>query len=383
MSYTKLQHRLTELFDPEAEKTDLQELNASIYKCKFQSPYIEDDIPEFGGMKGLDTFIGYNSLAYRNLNFSYYIIQPKTDEAINAAIIMLHGLNERSWEKYLSWGYTLAKETNKSVILFPIAFHMNRSPEAWHDSRQMSRFVEARKKSNINNENLSFANIAISERLTYAPETFFLSGYQSAKDIYSLVKQVRQDNHENISATAQINFFGYSFGAFLEEILLIANPENLFRDSKFFFFCGGCVFSDFYGTSKYILDKRAFERIKHFYVEELSIELRRSTLLSKLLNDTAFGYAFRHICSLEEFEKLTKMEKQRINENISIVALEKDYIVSKKALQNTFKDKKIKYLDFNYDYSHEVPFPVSENGISAEVDKAFEEVFIEAVQKLK
>jgi hypothetical protein len=145
------------------------------------------------------------------------------------------GLNERSWDKYLSWAYTLAAETGKSVILFPIAFHMNRSPEAWHDQRQMSRFVDARKKSNTENENLSFANIAISERLTYAPETFFLSGYQSAKDIYYLTREIKAGNHALFHQNAHIDFFGYSFGAFLEEILLISNPENFYSDSKFSF----------------------------------------------------------------------------------------------------------------------------------------------------
>ena len=383
MNYTELQNHLSEQFNTEADQTNLEDLNAVIYKRKFQSPHIEDDIPEFGGMKGLDTFIGYNSLAYRNLNFTYYIFQPKSENAKDEAIIMLHGLNERSWDKYLSWAYRLAEKTGKSVILFPIAFHMNRSPEAWHDSRQMSRFVEARKKSNIENENLSFANIAISERLTYAPETFFLSGYQSAKDIYYLTKSIKAGTHDLFNVNAHLDFFGYSFGAFLEEILLISNPEGFYTDSKFFFFCGGCVFSEFNGTSKYILDKRAFERIRYFYIDEMEIELRRSTLLSKLLNDTDFGYAFRHICTLEHFDNLTTKEKERVSKNVSVLGLEKDSIVPKSALNNTFGNHPVEYLDFDYEYFHEMPFPVSENGISQKVNDAFEKVFEIAVDKLK
>ncbi|QQS51466.1 MAG: hypothetical protein IPM71_01715 [Bacteroidota bacterium] len=382
MKYTEIQQKLARAFKPENELTELKELNLTIHKYKFQSPSIEDDIPEFGGLKGLDTFIGYNSLAYRNLNFNYYIFQPDSGKEKDAAIILLHGLNERSWEKYLSWAYALASKTGKSVILFPIAFHMNRSPEAWHDARQMSRFVEARKKSNSNNENLSFANIAISERLTYAPEQFFLSGYQSAKDIYFLAKEIKQGNHKLFNSTATIDFFGYSFGAFLEEILAIANPEGYFTNSKFFFFCGGCVFSEFNGTSKYILDQRAFERIRYFYVEELDIELRRSTLLSKLLNDTAFGYAFRHICSLEQFSKLTVEEKNRMDKNIVLLALQKDEIVSPLSLKNTFPKKSIDFIDFDFEYSHEVPFPVNHYGISEHVDKAFEDVFSKAAVSL-
>jgi hypothetical protein len=383
MNYTKLQSTLTGLFNPEANLTELPDLGITIHTSKFQSPHIEDDIPEFGGMKGLDTFIGYNSLAYRNLNFTYYIFQPHSERARDNAILLLHGLNERSWDKYLSWAYTLAAETGKSVILFPIAFHMNRSPEAWHDQRQMSRFVDARKKSNTENENLSFANIAISERLTYAPETFFLSGYQSAKDIYYLTREIKAGNHALFHQNAHIDFFGYSFGAFLEEILLISNPENFYSDSKFFFFCGGCVFSEFNGTSKYILDKRAFERIRYFYIDEMDIELRRSTLLSKLLNDTGFGFAFRHICTPSHFANLPSEVKKRIADNVSLVALEQDKIVPKEALNKTFGAHPITFLDFDYEYFHEMPFPLSENGISESIDNAFSKVFAIAVSELK
>jgi len=40
-------------------------------------------------------------------------------------------------------------------------------------------------------------------------------------------------------------------------------------------------------------------------------------------------------------------------------------------------------MDFPFDYSHEVPFPVGEQGISDSVDAAFSEVFSKASDFLR
>ncbi|HRW26658.1 MAG TPA: DUF6051 family protein, partial [Bacteroidales bacterium] len=42
----------------------------------------------------------------RNREFSYYIMNP-WNNAGRGPIIMLHGLNERRWDKYLQWGISL------------------------------------------------------------------------------------------------------------------------------------------------------------------------------------------------------------------------------------------------------------------------------------
>ncbi len=387
MGFTELQASLNTLYKNFSLGNENQiedsVLGVRIIKNKFTSTPVEIDLPEYGGVKGLDTFIGYNSLAYRNNHFEYLIVEATKATKANGAIFLVHGLNERSWNKYLAWAYQLAYKTGKSVILFPIAFHMNRSPEAWHDSRQMSSFVETRKKYSEGNKNLSFANIAISERLTYAPDTFFLSGYQSAKDIYLLSRAIKEGKHPLFDKDATIDFFGYSFGAFLEEILLIANPDGIFNNSKFFFFCGGCVFSEFNGSSKFILSKSAFERIRQFYVDELPIELRRSSLLSQLLNNTMFGNAFRQLCTLDEFNKQSDDVKTRFKNNVTVVALEKDEIVSRKALEKTLNKKNLNFIDFDYPYSHENPFPETENDTSKHVDNAFSSFITKAVSVLQ
>jgi hypothetical protein len=53
-------------------------------------------------------------------------------------------LYERSWLKYLAWALNLAELTGSYVILFPISFHINRSPATWKDPRTMIHLLKDR-----------------------------------------------------------------------------------------------------------------------------------------------------------------------------------------------------------------------------------------------
>ena len=57
----------------------------------------------------------------------------------------MHGLNERNWSKYLTWAEYLSSKTGKIVILFPIAFHINRSPVGWSNPRYLQSIFTKRK----------------------------------------------------------------------------------------------------------------------------------------------------------------------------------------------------------------------------------------------
>ena len=95
---------------------------------------------------------------------------------------------------------------------------------------------------------------------------FFKSGYQTVADIVRLASDIRNGKHPMIPRTRNINIFAYSIGAFLAEIIMMGNPDNLFSDSKLFIFCGGSVFSNMKGASKFIMDKRAFDRVYNYYL---------------------------------------------------------------------------------------------------------------------
>ncbi len=374
MNYTDLQSELAKRFNLNNNTIEFPEGNGEIIMQDFHSGKDENNEGSYSNAMQ-EAFMGYNSLSYRNLHFRYPVFYPKGESKPKGAIVMLHGLNERSWEKYLSWAYQLANETGKAVILFPISLHMNRSPEAWGDPRQMNHFVKTRQMFIPELEDSSVANIALSERLTNEPEQFFLSGYQSAKDILQLANDIMKGKNPLFEKGASIDFFGYSIGAFLSEILLIANPAKIFDKSKFFFFCGGSAFSELKGTSKYILDNKAFDRLLEFYIKELDKELQRKGTFSYLLKNTPLGKAFRHLINIKQFKKVPKNLRDKIAKQISVVALKEDSIVPLSGLKKTLKNIKLNVLDFNFNYSHEMPFPIYSDQKKHEVDRAFTSVF--------
>lgn len=63
--------------------------------------------------------------------------------------------------------------------------------------------------------------------------------------------------------TAQL-IFGYSIGALLAEVLLMANPKNYFEKSKLFIFCGGPTFDIMFPVARAILDSKAYESMSKF-----------------------------------------------------------------------------------------------------------------------
>mgnify|MGYP006295756877 FL=1 len=83
-----------------------------------------------------------------NRQFVYPVLVGNQKRQPGKAIILLHGLNERNWDKYLPWAYALFKRTGQPVILFPISFHVNRCPDAWKNPRLMNRLARQRKEKN-------------------------------------------------------------------------------------------------------------------------------------------------------------------------------------------------------------------------------------------
>lgn len=311
-----------------------------------------------------------------NLKFSYPIIVPE-NIGTHKVILFLHGLNERSWIKYLAWAYWLSVITESYVVLFPISFHINRSPSSWVDPRKMHLPLEERTRSCNEVVMSTFANIALSNRLSEEPLRFFNSGYQTAFDIVKLLTQIREGTHNIIPAGCQINIFAYSIGAFLAQILLMGNPEGLFSDSRLFMFCGGSVFSRMKGTSRFIMDSEAFNRIYSYYLDEFENDIDKKNLFSEFLRSTQIGMAFR---SMIDFGRLKSFREQiftKLRYQIRSVALKKDTVIPAEGIFETMagysgnKNSQIEVWDFPYNYSHENPFPVNKNNTVSDVDKSF------------
>lgn len=379
MNYTQTYLKFKDWFKSSETKYD-KELNIEITFENYKSKsYCTSNS---GLFQQYDIFNGYNSLSAKNLNFSFPVITRKNNGSPKGVIILLHGLNERSWEKYIPWGIALAKATDKQVILFPISYHMNRSPEAWGDPRQMQAYVNARKNNIPKATNISVANIAMSERLTLNPEQFFLSGYQSVSELIQLTDLIRQGQLKSIHKNSKIDFFGYSIGAFLSELLAISNPEGRYANSRFFLFCGGATLDKFNANSKYIMDSIAFERIKQFYGKEYKFELNKKSLFSELMQSTYLGKTFEKLLNSRKIRKLTNNQKQILKNQITVVTLKQDKVITFSSIRKTLPYLHVELLDFDYKYTHEMPFPIFEPENQENVNIAFNTVFQKASEVL-
>lgn len=368
--YFEMYNLLNAQFDENADSLELPD-NIVLFAFNFISEkYISSDTCNYGFKS--DHFQIRNFKG--NQGFRYYIFRNKKSEHRDA-IVLLHGLNEKRWDKYLSWAHHLVKNTGSDVILFPISFHMNRAPLSWSDPREMSLACEKRKNRFSGLFKSTVANVALSERLTYKPQHFFYSGFQSADDIIRLTESIKNGTHPAYKNKTKVNFFSYSIGAFLTQILILSNPEGVLDDSKFFIFAGGTSFDTMNGTSRYIMDNIAFKRLRHFYSDELNDELKKDQVLSRIFSENNHGEAFRMMLAVNKMNKIRKKIFSRFEDQIQITGLAKDKVIPVDGIRRTMEQFRIRILDFMHPYSHENPFPVSPVYLSNKVDYSFKKVF--------
>ncbi|MCE5345261.1 MAG: DUF6051 family protein [Bacteroidales bacterium] len=372
MEYTKKYNELKSVFNPDTEEITIPGSKIKIYNVCFRSDTSTNNFSNIN-----DTLIS------ENISFSYPVFVPENKES-KKAILLLHGLNERSWVKYLVWAFYLAQETGSYVILFPISYHINRSPVSWKDPRAMMPVMQSRKKIFSQTDMSSFANVALSNRLTEDPMRFFSSGCQTAGDIIELVRSIRKGEHQLIPSECTLNIFAYSIGAFLSEIILMGNPENLFSESKLFIFCGGSVFSNMKGTSKLIMDSLAFDRVYNFYMNEFEKTIKGKSPLIDFLRSSKIGMAFRSMIDGSRFRSFRENILKNLKGQIHSITLVKDTVIPAEGVLATLCNwnKEMQNVaeiwDFPYQYSHENPFPIFNSPLSMEVDHCFERVFSSA-----
>jgi pimeloyl-ACP methyl ester carboxylesterase len=369
MEYTSTYKELKNLFTAEKDFLDLPGTGICIHNLSFTSHF-----PDNNFLNESDPLIS------ENRSFTYPVFSPSKGSSGNV-ILLLHGLNERSWVKYLVWAFSLAEKTGSHVILFPISFHINRSPDSWRDPRKMVGVMNKRLMSMDNIMMSSFANAALSNRLTEYPFRFFNSGYQTAADIISLLKSIRDGLHPLIPGGSNINIFAYSIGAFLAEIMLMANPDNLLSDSRLFIFCGGSVFSTMRGSSKLIMDSLAFDIVYSYYMNDFEKSLKGKGPVIDFLKSSSLGMAFRSMIDFGRFRKLRENFLNKLHDRIHSITLKSDMVIPAEgvlATLNTAKRRSAEVWDFRYNYSHENPFPVFTTPLCEEVNRSFESIFSRA-----
>jgi len=234
----------------------------------------------------------------------------------------------------------------------------------------------------------TYINVAISTRLTDFPERFFLSGYQSINDLLHLMRDIREGNHPLFNKNSTVDFFAYSISILLVQCLIIANPENLFDHSRFFFFAGGSFFADMNGVSRYIMDSKTDERLKYYYVHQMEEDIKSENKVTSILEMTKVGRAFRSMMVPDRFRSMRESMFRTFNKDIFILGLKNDSVVPCKSIAETFTGVKSKVpsnmeiCDPPFPYYHENPFPVKLVQYSASINNFFETVFSKAADFL-
>lgn len=381
MQFSKKYFELQSQFNPDAASTAFSGSGIVCHSFKFNSTYAIYAPKAIKKPESSDNVIFEvpDEAITENQSFTYHVFTPGTETKYRKAILLLHGLNERNWVKYLAWAYYLAEHTGHPVILFPIAFHMNRSPEAWGNPRMMQP-IRARRMQKYGEDPVStFANVALSERLCEDPLRFYNSGQQSAEDCVVLSRQIGRGEHPLFEKLATVDVFAYSIGAFLAQILFLANPEGLFSGSKLFLFCGGAFFNEMNGVSKLIMDKQAFERLLNFYVHEITRGTDASEPIADFMKKTRLGEAFLAMLAPGMMQNFREDRFRQICDKIQAVSLSNDKVIPAHQIVAALGEgSDIEIMDFPFGYSHETPFPLNNSFQFPFVDEAFEKVFSKA-----
>ncbi|MRR19598.1 hypothetical protein EG827_05345 [bacterium] len=313
-----------------------------------------------------------------NRDFSYYLLIPG-NSAGRGAIVLLHGLNERSWGKYMQWGMRLAADTGRPVVLFPNAYHMNRSPRSWIDRHLMMPLVAARTSLLPDTQLSTFVNVALSTRMSSSPQRFLLSGYQTVKDLASLTDSIRDGSHPDLPGGGAVDIFAYSIGALATQVMMLAKPSLLPDDTRVMLFCGGSAFGLMNGTSKLIMDSRAFERLVRFYLDWPDERGGPGgDRFMQIMNDTPEGKAFFGMTSLSRLKETSGTPFRNSEGKLRAVTFTGDRVIPPEAVSATLQGADVEIWSPAYPFTHENPFPVLPGLLSQEVDRTFDRLFTEA-----
>ncbi len=374
-------HYLNQLFSYE-RKTEIADSKLEIIPFCFTQTIGAGEIESFQkGLSETDFCPVSDNHILENKSFTYMVFNPQGRKKSDQAIILLHGLNERTWEKYLTWAEYLVTTTGKPVILFPIAFHMNRGPRSWSDPRVASSWVTQRKQEVVDLCNSTFANVALSCRISKNPLRFYASGRESAYNLWQLVQDIKSGRHPLFKEDTSVNLFAYSIGAFLSQVLLLANPDGLFTDSRLFMFCGGSIFSEMDGRARDIMDKEAFDRMEHYFTHSF---IERTSIPETFKNDF-LEHAFKAMIRPDILKVFREDFFEKASGRIRAVSLKQDTVIPTTGIFSALGEashKILKEMDFPFFYSHQVPFPIRGKVDPIEVNHAFTSVFSQAASFL-
>jgi hypothetical protein len=232
-----------------------------------------------------------------NTAFRYPLVRehaaPSVRRRSSRAIVILHGLNERSFTKYIPWAYHLWNRLQVPVILFPLSFHINRVNPAWMFG-QNQNFIE--RKQIEGNDDVHRFNAVMSDRLGSHPERFFWGAIQSYWDLVDLAREIRSGRHPHFEAGTHLDLFGFSAGGYVALALMLENSENLFALSRAVLFATCVAVRDASLSSPFIIDQAAETALMNLFVKHMN--KLPNPRLEHWLNQHAEGNWFRGFCGL-------------------------------------------------------------------------------------
>lgn len=271
-----------------------------------------------------------------NLEFRYPFLRghsaPGDTTRSQHLIILLHGLNERSYSKYVPWAYQLWRSTGAAVALFPLSFHVNRVEPHW--GRELKQHL-GRRQEVARNENVHQFNCVLSERLDTHPERFFWGGLQSYGDVVDLVKQIRAGAHPYVDAKAQIDLIGYSAGGYLSLGLMLADETGLFQDSRCVLFASGAVLRSTHLSTRLIMDMACEISLMKLYVR--FTQRLASPRLAHWLTNHEEGRWFRALFGEESERPRLEARLKALAPRLLAIANANDEVIPANAVFNTLQ----------------------------------------------
>lgn len=374
----------TELLEFNFESLSYKMLpGAADYRCETHNIDLKHVYPFFTDVGTINDHVHIKDIYIEeNRFFKYQIVAPKGISTSKKVVFLFHGFNEKDWNKYLPWANAICEGTGSSVVLFPIAFHMQRAPKYWSSKREMYILSEKRKEKYPNIMHSTLSNVAISMRLHSMPQRFIWSGLQTFYDVIQFIEECKDGRHPFIAKDFDFDVFAYSIGGFLAQILKLTNYNNFFASSKICLFCSGSTFNRLSPVSKFILDSEANVALYSFLVEHFDKIIQKDNLLHHYIPEGHIeGKIFYSMLDYQKMrifreELLKKYEKQ-----IYAITLKKDDVIPSFEVINTLKGAyrdiniRVDELDFDRSYTHVNPFPESRKEDSEKVAADFSKVF--------
>lgn len=270
-----------------------------------------------------------------NIRFRYPLLRDHQRGPLQRStdvVILLHGLNERSFTKYIPWAYQIWAHARMPVLLFPISFHINRVRRAWGGTQQECY----RRRAEISgNEHFHRFNAIISDRLHAHPERFFWGALQTYWDIIDLVGAIRADRHPHFAPDTRVHIMGFSAGGYIALSLLLENAHHWFDGSRGILFATCAAIRDVNLASNLIIDHAAEVALVKMYVKYR--EKRMNPRLTHWFTHHTEGKWFDAFCGLMPDRTLLHARLQQVAPRLLGIANTNDQVMTPGAMLNALQ----------------------------------------------